>query len=630
MQDDKDVSVALASPIPYCDEIDIGPLEQDEPVLSLTVAGRRCFRICDGGRIRLLSATCPHMGGEVRDVGHRFECPLHGWTFDKITGQSLNAPGSALAEIETIERDGRLFARMAPRHAVAVSRPRKSAIDDLSIELAAHSSLLIRKGSYTLMTDPWLHGPAMLGAWTQYPSPPGKIEDYRPDAVWISHEHSDHFHEPTLQRFDRGTPIYFPDFPNQRIPKRLAELGFKSIRPMPFGERLAIHPGFALTCYEPASLWNDAIVLIEIEGFRLLNLNDAGLNRRIASLVGPIDAVASAFTPGASGYPLTWTHLTEARQDEILERSCTGMLEMLREAVHLYGCHSLLPYAGHFALWHPLHRRYVRRMKKNTLADVKNALADLPIEIVDLLPGESWQPATNEIRRTWKNRQRLHEIDRVEKYLDRNFDETVFQKYHGTQSLTPEMLDDHFLGLNKIPEIVFCEDLQVEVVATDLDLDRAIFRRRYDICGGQISIASASEASANLTMRVPITVLAQIVREDLSWDESHIGYWCSFSRSPDIFHGGFWRLLQAPYYRRGAGALPARFAKHISAQTSVAAIVEQFGPQAERILRRYGMYCGGCHRATAETLAQAAATHGIDSVQTHRLIDELNAALGSV
>jgi CMP-N-acetylneuraminate monooxygenase len=636
---DKDGSTALALPPTQFDEIDIGPLDQSETVIPITVGGRHCFRVRGEQGIRLLSASCPHMGGEVRDIGTRFECPLHGWAFDRSTGKCLNAPGAALSEIETFQRDGRLFARIARRQ--TIQRRSNRTVADLSIELAAHSSLLIRRGSFTLMTDPWICGPAMLGAWTQYPPPLAKIDDLRPDAIWISHEHSDHFHEPTLKRFDRKTPIYFPDFPNERIPKRLAAMGFTDIHPMPFGERIDIAPNFALTSYEPASLWNDAIVLIEIDGFRLLNLNDAGLNRRIATIAGPVDAVASAFTPGASGYPLTWTHISEAQQDAFLKRSCDGMLQMLREAVKLYGCESLLPYAGHFALWHPLHRRYVRRMRKNTLADVKNALADMAVEVVDLLPGESWNPSTREIRRRWTNRERLYELDRIEKYLDRNFDEELFREHHGDETLTAEAMDQHFLRLNEVPEIVFCEELQVRVVATDLTLRCEIFDRHYEIRGGeirggeirggeigggQISISSDSAGAPNLTMRIPMSVLAKIVREDLSWDESHIGYWCQFSRSPDVFHGGFWRLLQAPYYRRPAGAIPQPVGESISDDTSVSSLIERFGLDAERILRRYGMYCGGCLRATAESLGQAARTHGIDSVQAKRLIDELNSA----
>ena len=63
--------------------------------------------------------------------------------------------------------------------------------------------------------------PAFLGAWTQYPPPVVDVTTLRPDAMVISHEHSDHFHEPTLVEFDRSIPIFIPDFPNRRLVERL-------------------------------------------------------------------------------------------------------------------------------------------------------------------------------------------------------------------------------------------------------------------------------------------------------------------------------------------------------------------------------------------------------------------------
>jgi phenylpropionate dioxygenase-like ring-hydroxylating dioxygenase large terminal subunit len=67
----------------------------------------------DGRDVFIASAQPPSQFEEI-DIGDRFECPLHGWTFDKTTGRSLNAAGAALVCLETAERRGRLYARLAP------------------------------------------------------------------------------------------------------------------------------------------------------------------------------------------------------------------------------------------------------------------------------------------------------------------------------------------------------------------------------------------------------------------------------------------------------------------------------------------------------------------------------------
>jgi nitrite reductase/ring-hydroxylating ferredoxin subunit len=46
----------------------------------------------------------------VYDKGTCFECPLHGWQFNRATGTCLNEPAKALRLIPVSVEDGILFA----------------------------------------------------------------------------------------------------------------------------------------------------------------------------------------------------------------------------------------------------------------------------------------------------------------------------------------------------------------------------------------------------------------------------------------------------------------------------------------------------------------------------------------
>ncbi|WP_276354615.1 Rieske (2Fe-2S) protein [Cohnella caldifontis] len=60
---------------------------------------------------RLLSALCPHAGGDVRAHEGIFFCPLHFWTFDQAEGNCLNVPGERLMRRKVeLREDGRLYA----------------------------------------------------------------------------------------------------------------------------------------------------------------------------------------------------------------------------------------------------------------------------------------------------------------------------------------------------------------------------------------------------------------------------------------------------------------------------------------------------------------------------------------
>lgn len=606
--------------------VELGRIDEfTEAVTQVRVDGRPYFLVRADDGFTLFSTVCPHKGGRVADRGDVFACPQHGWQFDRRSGVCLNAPSTGLAHVTVEERDGTLVAlvpgrrRAAPDTAVAPPA-------GLTFRLHAHACLEITNNGFTLLTDPWISGPAFFGAWAPYPPPRVDPATLRPDAIWISHEHSDHYHEPTLRRLPKDIPVYVPDFPNRRLPALLHKLGFEDVRAMPFGERWEIAPDFHLTCFEPASLWNDAIVLMEIEGFRYLNVNDAGINHRIARLVAPVDVMSSTFSPGASGYPLTWEHLTDDRKVEILEQSRGGVLEMLRDATESYGARALIPFASFFTLWHPSHRRYVGLMRRNSPQDVVDAFDDSDVAVVDLLAGESWHPADEE--RTYRDdREGLFGLGAIVRWVKENFDEAQFAAEHPID-LAPsaDELATYLLRLNEVPDILACEDLTAVFRGWNADgstgVEVAIAVER-----GRLRVLDTAPDDVNLTIAMPAGILARVIREDVSWDEAFIGYWCRFNRHPDVYHAGFWRLLQAPYYRREAHLVPVEEGEILPA-SSLQSILERYGDEADRLLRRYGLYCLGCQHAPSETIEHAAAKHGLNDAMVARLITELRFSVG--
>ncbi|MEO7157421.1 MAG: hypothetical protein ABI039_07675, partial [Vicinamibacterales bacterium] len=393
------------------------------------------------------------------------------------------------------------------------------------------------------------------------------------------------------------------------------------VRVIRFGEETTIGPQWTLTPFEPSSLWNDALVLIDVDGFRIFDVNDAGLNMRIATQVGAVDLLAVQFSAGASGYPWTWSHLSDEQKIDISRQMCEGKLAMVRDAANLYGASAVLPFASHFALWHPDHLKYAAMMRRNTLADVTAAMKESRAQVIDLLPGDVWDVGRAEIRR---------EHDSAAERSNEH-DTAACRRYFAEQHPTDETLTDHelvqyLLRLNSVPEMANCEDLTVRIIgvsehdARDLDVS-------FAVAGGTLSRLSAAPGRANLTMKMPLAILGAIVKQDLSWDEAFIGYWCEFDRYPNVYHAGFWRLFQAPYYKKPLRAGTAADPAAVSRQSTVAELLETYGADADRVLRRYGLYCRGCQHSTAESLELAARQHGVDSGRVELLVNELNHAI---
>jgi CMP-N-acetylneuraminate monooxygenase len=300
----------------------------------------------------------------------------------------------------------------------------------------------------------------------------------------------------------------------------------------------------------------------------------------------------------------------------------TGLLHMLADAAEIYSAKYVLPYAGHFALWRPEHREFQARIARNTMDDVREALRGTAT-LIDALPGDEWIAAENRVNRGRGNTERYYDAKVMERYLRRNFERSKSELAECAH-LSAERIDEYFLQLNQVPEIHFCEDLTFDVVLMDTSYKHEIERRGYELRNGAISVSPHAE-TPNVVIRLPVHVASQLVADDLSWDEAFIGYWCRFSRSPDVYHAGFWRLLQAPYYRRSPGELPKSASEIIFGENSVSEIVQRHGKSAERIMRRYGLYCVGCQNAEAESIVQAGATHGLAQSNVDRLLKELNA-----
>jgi UDP-MurNAc hydroxylase len=79
--------------------------------------------------------------------------------------------------------------------------------------------LLVEAGADRLVIDPWLTGSCYWRSWWHLP--PARADLVNPrtiSAVYLTHEHPDHFHLPSLRRFPREVRILVPRFPVDRYP----------------------------------------------------------------------------------------------------------------------------------------------------------------------------------------------------------------------------------------------------------------------------------------------------------------------------------------------------------------------------------------------------------------------------
>ena len=593
--------------------------------VSLKIDGDPFILSKKNNDIVLYSAICPHQHNVVTEINEKqWRCPSHGWTFNPNSGCSINAPEESLEEHNVIENDGFLFVELKKN-----DEPRIENLNEAKIlpklSIVGNAALLIEWNSFSILFDPWIEGPAVFGSWATYPPSNVQVRDLpKIDAIMISHEHSDHFHEYTLDKFDRNIPIFVPDLDDARLEKRLRKMGFTNITSLISGKSSQLTDKIKVTSFSSGSVWNDSIFFLQLGGFSILNVNDAGFNWRIKKLINSIDLLCIQFSP-ASGYPATWDHIDKNSKVEMTKKRNEGMLKMIRQITEMMKPKYINPFANFNQLYLPEHKEYVQVQQKNTPKSVINFLQDLPVKVLDIFPGESWDGQKNIYKRV-KNREQFFEKEHVENFINN-------QNLEENKKFIPNGFELSFIELKKY----FSEFEDSEIVKEIGDYNLEILieddKSKIDIIvsfkNGKISCEQKDTFldKIHMFMKCPGSIVQKIIREDLSWDELQSGYWCKFHRDPDIYNVSFWKLLHAPWRaRKGFKKNDSGFYK-FDDNTAIADIIEHGDENTIKILEKFGLYCAGCEASVGENLKDGCSLHGLSDEDTRNLMIELKKSL---
>lgn len=157
------------------------------------------------------------------------------------------------------------------------------------LQTVAHATLLIsaeRDGRPLLATDPWLLGSCYWRSWW-LANPPNESTIDRVGSsryIYITHEHPDHFHVPSLRRIGTGPKILLPDFLDMQMDRFLRDdLGFEVHRLKP-NEWTDLAPGVQVLSLPYPS--NDSVLLVNTPTALVINLNDVKPERIFLDRLG--------------------------------------------------------------------------------------------------------------------------------------------------------------------------------------------------------------------------------------------------------------------------------------------------------------------------------------------------------
>ena len=494
------------------------------------------------GEVRAAHNRCKHMGERLsKPKGCLLTCPRHGWILDAQDFTYKNPTGGvkhAELNVEVVSATEALIWE----NDVQLPWDNPPAIEplgpgELVIEYFSHACMKIEAAGTTLFTDPWLTGPAFVRGWwlAHLPREDWLHELAKADALYISHNHSDHLNEPTLRALVElapDIPIYVPAFRSDSCDRQLQGLGFRDIRRVPFDTWTTLPGGMQLLIMQDKTDREDSALLVQYKGHRILDAVDcANLGD---SLPTSIDVLLSSFAGGASGFPVCWEELygrdkvsrLVTRNRKTNRRAVMRLAEATRPKV-------FTPFAGFFTEAHPADAGIKEINRKNTpesiCADLR--IARPGIETWNPKPGERLDLATLQVSPAPAGM--VFATREITPWLD-----AIAESELSGSLATLDAMQRYFDWAG------YRGDLLLHVIETDEsfeDISREFF---YDTRTGQVRSERPEGCPPYLRMRVRRDVFHHVLRHGHSWEEISIGFQARFFRAPDTYHFDFWDHFQ--------------------------------------------------------------------------------------
>lgn len=480
--------------------------------------------------IQVVDKICDHAGGKLILKGDYAVCPMHGWSLDLRTMKYQDS--------HTVKQSVDYFIDncklVIPDKECYLVNPFKSDLSEAEVEFRFlnHAALSITYKEITLVTDPWLFGPAfMTGWWLDHPSAEDSIKILKnADFVFISHNHPDHLHSETLELLDKDKKFIVGDFNSKSTEKYLRSLGFNNIDSFEFGVIYQIKENFQFSIFKSGDFRDDSGLYLNIGGVEILLTVDANILNSL-KLPRNIDLLLTSFAGGASGFPLCFDNYDFIQKSSVIERNKSAIKASVAAYLRTTLPKFYMPYAGMFK--EKAHRdSFIRENNlKNSVYDYKKMANQYGSNFVDPKRNLCYTLTKNSLITKEINISYLPEDD-INFYLDIckksfKYESDLIMKYmsnsgyHAKQLLYILPVDDDFTKV--VNDIIFCNfNTQEFKVALESDIVLEVPDFRV------------------MKLYVRQEIFASIVVNRLPWEDFSIGFQMRLLRSPNSYESEFW------------------------------------------------------------------------------------------
>ena len=231
----------------------------------------------------------------------------------------------------------------------------------MKIKYINNASIFLEGNHTKVLFDPWYtfdnHSDSNYYNFPECRYSKKEIADLKPDFIYISHAHPDHFDEISLNLFGKDIPIIIADMSNPYLLRSLNNIGFHNIL---FSKNNRVEMNNNDFCYlEPAetSPEVDSISFFQLDDYKILNVNDNIENfaqaERIAKKFGSIDLACLPYT-GFGPYPMSYDSLDREQKMSAHKQKVIKAQDNFVEYIQKIRPNYVVPFAGEVLMGGPI------------------------------------------------------------------------------------------------------------------------------------------------------------------------------------------------------------------------------------------------------------------------------------
>jgi UDP-MurNAc hydroxylase len=263
-----------------------------------------------------------------------------------------------------------------------------------TIEFVNHAAFVVDGGQgVRLLSDPWLDGLVFNRGWKLLsPSRFSEADFGSITHLWISHEHPDHFHPPTLKTIPATARARITVLSQsndlaagREVQAFCRTLGFREVIALPADRHVELGPDVSILSRH--HMWGDSWCHLALRGAQrsstLFNANDCEwetpeVGEKLFAEIGPVDVLLMQFSY-ASWY----------RDAAACRREADRLIERLVMMTRVSGARFVIPFASFISFCHVENRRLNEEM--NTIHRAVEAVGmRTSARPIALYPGDRW------------------------------------------------------------------------------------------------------------------------------------------------------------------------------------------------------------------------------------------------